>query len=64
MEQQDYKLAMDELQSIVQQVESKELNFDEMITKIKRANQLIKNCEAQLFKIEEEMNSITNTSTL
>lgn len=64
MEQQDYKLAMDELQSIVQQVESKELNFDEMITKIKRANQLIKNCEAQLFKIEEEMNSITNASTL
>ena len=53
-----YTEAFEELQQIVQELESSEINVDELSKKIKRANSLLKICQDKLSKVEEDVNEI------
>lgn len=53
-----YEQAVAELEQIVRQMESGELNLDELSTKLKRAQHLIKMCKDRLTKTDEEIQAI------
>lgn len=53
-----YEQAVAELEQIVAQMESGELNLDELSTKLKRAQELIKMCKDRLTKTDEEIRRI------
>ena len=53
-----YEQAVAELEQIVAQMESGELNLDELSTKLKRAQELIKMCKDRLTKTDEEIQRI------
>lgn len=53
-----YEKAVAELEQIVAQMESGELNLDELSTKLKRAQELIKMCKDRLTKTDEEIQQI------
>lgn len=58
MTQINYEEAMGELEQIVEQMEDGELNLDELTTKLKRAQQLIKTCNDRLTKTDAEIQKI------
>ncbi|MEE1121674.1 MAG: exodeoxyribonuclease VII small subunit [Prevotella sp.] len=58
MTQINYEEAMAELEQIVGQMEDGELNLDELTTKLKRAQQLIKTCNDRLTKTDAEIQKI------
>ncbi|MDD6518370.1 MAG: exodeoxyribonuclease VII small subunit [Prevotella sp.] len=58
MEKMKYEQAVHELETIVQRLENNELNLDEMSSKLKRAQQLIKFCKDRLTKSDEEIKKI------
>ncbi|MDR2284836.1 MAG: exodeoxyribonuclease VII small subunit [Sphingobacterium sp.] len=53
-----YKDAFSELQQIVSEIETGDVNVDELADKIKRASQLILICKAKLTSSEEEVNAL------
>jgi exodeoxyribonuclease VII small subunit len=53
-----YTEALDELQQIVQEIESGEISVDELSKKVKRASVLIAVCKEKLFKTEDDVNQI------
>ncbi|MFO7862478.1 MAG: exodeoxyribonuclease VII small subunit [Salinivirgaceae bacterium] len=53
-----YKEATDELETIIEEIESGELEIDELGTKVKRVSHLIKKCKDHLRKTEEDISSI------
>ncbi|MEO9967049.1 MAG: exodeoxyribonuclease VII small subunit [Reichenbachiella sp.] len=52
-----YQSAFDELQNICQQLESDDVDVDQITTLVKKANQLVKYCQERLRGIEEDLNS-------
>lgn len=52
----NYSDAFNELQEIVSEIETGDVNVDELAHKIKRASQLIHICKAKLTASEEEVN--------
>ncbi len=55
-----YVDAFNELQQIVLEIESGEINVDDLATKIKRASELITICKAKLSSSEEEVQKLLN----
>lgn len=53
-----YNEAFDELQNIVAEIESGEINVDELSLKISRASELIAVCKAKLSASEEEVENL------
>jgi len=53
-----YTAAFDELQQIVEEIESGEISVDELSEKVKRASLLIAVCKEKLFKTEDDVNQI------
>ncbi|KAB2871113.1 MAG: exodeoxyribonuclease VII small subunit [Bacteroidales bacterium] len=53
-----YSEAISEIEEIVAQIESNELDVDELTVKIKRVSDLIKFCRAKLRNTEEEVQKI------
>lgn len=53
-----YQSAMEELQTIVAQLEANTVGIDELSEKVKRAAELVKFCQDKLRTTEEEMNSL------
>ena len=53
-----YTAAFDELQQIVEEIESGEISVDELSEKVKRASVLIAVCKEKLFKTEDDVNQI------
>lgn len=53
-----YENAVAELEQIVGQMESGQLDLDTLTTKLKRAQQLIKMCKDRLTKTDEEIQQI------
>jgi exodeoxyribonuclease VII small subunit len=53
-----YKEAFTELESIVQQIESDELDVDDLSTKVKRATELLTYCRKKLLTTEAEIEEI------
>lgn len=56
----NYIEAYNELQQIVAEIESGEINVDELATKISRAAQLITICKAKLTATEVEVDGLLN----
>jgi exodeoxyribonuclease VII small subunit len=53
-----YSEAIREIEQIVGQIESNELDIDELTEKIKRVSELLKFCKAKLRSTEEEVQKI------
>ncbi|BDX38419.1 exodeoxyribonuclease 7 small subunit [Tenuifilaceae bacterium CYCD] len=53
-----YSEAISEIEQIVGQIESNELDIDELTEKIKRVSELLKFCKAKLRSTEEEVQKI------
>ncbi|WP_164109760.1 MULTISPECIES: exodeoxyribonuclease VII small subunit [Sphingobacterium] len=53
-----YNDAFNELQQIVSEIETGDVNVDELADKIKRASQLIQICKSKLTASEEEVNTL------
>ena len=53
-----YSQAMDRLESIVRQVDSNELEIDELVEKIKEANEIISFCSEKLKKADIEIEKL------
>lgn len=53
-----YTEAMTELETIVKEIEDGSLNIDELTSKVKRASELVKICEAKLHETDEEIEKI------
>lgn len=58
-----YEQAVAELEKIVAQMESGELDLDALTSKLKRAQELIKMCKDRLTKTDEEIQKILSKST-
>jgi exodeoxyribonuclease VII small subunit len=55
-----YKEAVTEIEEILEQMESEELDVDELSDKVKRVSYLIKVCKDRLHQTEEEVENILN----
>ncbi len=53
-----YEEALRQLEAIVEKMENDELDVDELGVELKRAQQLIKLCNAKLTKTDEEIKKI------
>ncbi|HSA04835.1 MAG TPA: exodeoxyribonuclease VII small subunit [Tenuifilaceae bacterium] len=53
-----YSEAISEIEDIVAQIESNELDIDELTDKLKRVSELLKFCKAKLRSTEEEVQKI------
>jgi exodeoxyribonuclease VII small subunit len=58
MEKINYTESMKRLEEIVAQIESGELELDQLADKLKEANKLIAKCQAKLTQTEEEVKKI------
>jgi exodeoxyribonuclease VII small subunit len=50
--------AVNEIEDILRNIESGELDVDKLSVEVKRASELIKQCQKKLRSTEEEINSI------
>ena len=50
--------AVTEIEDIIRQIESGELDIDKLSVEVKRASELIRQCQKKLKTTEEEINSI------
>jgi exodeoxyribonuclease VII small subunit len=50
--------AVNEIEDILKQIESGELDVDKLSVEVKRASELIRQCQKKLRTTEEEINSI------
>jgi exodeoxyribonuclease VII small subunit len=50
--------AVTEIENILKQIESGELDIDKLSVEVKRASELIRQCQKKLRTTEEEINSI------
>lgn len=55
-----YDEALEQLQEIVRLLERKEINIDDLATKVKEAKLLVDFCRKKLDDTEEEINKIIN----
>ena len=53
-----YQQAIEELESIVNEIENEEISVDDLSEKVKRASQLIRLCKTKLTKTEEEVSKV------
>ena len=56
--QMTYSLALIELQQIISEIESEEINVDVLAEKVKRAAYLIKFCKDRLRNTDEEVKKV------
>ncbi|MEP2024091.1 MAG: exodeoxyribonuclease VII small subunit [Reichenbachiella sp.] len=54
-----YQSAYDELQSICDQLESEEVDVDQITDLVKRANELVKFCQDRLRGIEKDLSTVS-----
>ena len=53
-----YKVALEELEDIVDGIESEEIDVDELAKKVERASKLLTVCSEKLRKTEKEVDKI------
>lgn len=53
-----YEEAVQELQNIIQQLESDEVNMDNLLDKVQRAKELLVFCKSKLRNVESEVNEV------
>lgn len=57
---QTYESALNELQSIISEIEKDEIGIDQLSVKVKRAAELLKFCQQKLRTTEDDVNKILN----
>jgi exodeoxyribonuclease VII small subunit len=55
---QSYTEAVTAIEEILQQIETGDLDVDELAEKVKQASELLKLCKAKLFQTEKEIGKI------
>lgn len=50
-----YEQSMNRIEQIIRQIESGNMNVDDLATNLKEAQQLIKNCKDRLTQVEEDV---------
>ncbi|MBN2236978.1 MAG: exodeoxyribonuclease VII small subunit [Bacteroidales bacterium] len=55
---QTYSAALEELESIIQEIENEEINIDDLSLKVKRASVLLKFCKEKLRTTEKDITAI------
>ncbi len=58
--EQTYRESMEEVEAILEKIESGETDIDELTDEIKRAAKLLQNCKEKLFRTEQEVEKIIN----
>ncbi|MCQ2094911.1 MAG: exodeoxyribonuclease VII small subunit [Bacteroidaceae bacterium] len=53
-----YEESMARIEQIVRQIESGEMNIDDLAKNLKEAQELIKSCKDKLTKVEEDIKQI------
>jgi len=53
-----YSESIEELEGILEHIESGNLDVDVLTTEIKKASELIKSCKERLYKTDEEIKKI------
>jgi exodeoxyribonuclease VII small subunit len=53
-----YSEAISAIEDILQQIETGEMDIDELATKVKQASELLKLCKSKLFRTEKEIENI------
>jgi exodeoxyribonuclease VII small subunit len=61
MKEQNFEVKLNELEGIVKNLESGELNLDESITKFEEGVELYKNCQTLLTKAEKKIQILTDS---
>lgn len=56
--QQTYSQALTELEKIIAEIESENIDLDQLAEKVKRASQLIKFCRQRLRSTEEDVKTV------
>ena len=56
--EKSYSQAMERLETIIRQVDSNELELDELVEKIKEANEIIDFCSEKLKKADTEIEKL------
>ena len=56
-----YEQAVDRLEQLAQQMEQGEVPIDEMVSRLREAQTLIKQCRQQLTKADEQVRQILDT---
>lgn len=56
-----YQAAYDELQTICEQLESEEIDVDQITELVKRANELVKYCQDRLRGIEKDLSTVAES---
>ena len=57
MPKKSYDKAYNELQAILEELQSESVSIDKLSTKIKKANELISFCKTRLREVESELHS-------
>lgn len=57
-EEMNYEEAMTQLEQIVEQIENNELGIDELASKLKQAQRLLKMCKDKLTKTDKEVEKL------
>jgi exodeoxyribonuclease VII small subunit len=55
-----YSEALEEINTIIEKIESNELNIDDLSDNVKRVSELLKFCKAKLRATEQEVEEILN----
>ncbi len=55
-----YSLALEELETIIQEIEHEEINIDDLSLKVKRASILLQFCKETLRSTEQDIQEILN----
>ena len=55
-----YRKSIEEIESILNKIESGDTDIDELTEEIKKADILLQSCKEKLFRIEQEVNKIIN----
>lgn len=58
MAKKSYDKAFEELQQLVEELNSENVSIDKLSTKIKKANELIQFCKTKLRSVEDELSSM------
>ena len=53
-----YQQAIEEIETIVNEIENEDITVDELSEKVERASQLIRLCKIKLTKTEEEVSKV------
>ncbi len=62
MEQIKYKDAINEIEAILREIDTSEVDIDLLSDKVKRVQYLLKICKDKLFCTEEEIQKILNNT--